>query len=865
MQSSKIIWSTMKFGCLCFLLAGLVSPAAASDSFETVVVPFVTANCYGCHNEKLTSGGLNLRGYPDAKTFVAGRENWQHVLEKLKAGEMPPKGMPRPAADQVSAVTGWLQTEFDRQDREAPINPGRVTARRLNRYEYNATIRDLLGVDFHPADDFPADDFGYGFDNIGDVLSLSPALMEKYLNAAKKISRAAIDAPEPPKHPTVDRNKNITEIRPYTWSRNFVWDGDYDVRFAVPYEDAPGRHDPGTVFLSIDGEAAKSFPLPTEYINEGRYIDLHLHLKAGVHRLAGWAERDFPGAVEAELKTQDERFARAKKLVAAADAAAAGKQPSAEAKAVGGAPSETAPAPGNPPAKANAGEEEFTPSNPAFLKKMRALLTRGPRTKEQIEQAVAKAPQPFIEFVEVRGPYHASPAPRPISYSRIFVCGHAPGHHTQACVRTDLAALATRAWRRPVTAAETAKLVSFVRMAQAQGNDIDDAMKIGVMAVLVAPDFLFRVETEPGAAQTAAIQHITPFQLATRLSYFIWSSMPDEELFRLARTGELGKPAVLDAQVRRMLKDPKAAALVDNFGSQWLETRNLDNIKPDPDKFPEFNEALKESMKEETRLFLSNVMLSDGNILDLLTAKYSFLNERLAKYYGIAGVTGDEFRKVDLGGTPRVGVLTQASILTVSSYPTRTSPVVRGKWILENILNTPPPPPPANVPSLEASAGRLTGTLRQQLELHRSNAVCAGCHSKMDPLGFGLENFDAIGRWRTMDGNFPIDSKGTLPNGESFTTPEQMVKVLAQNEDAIARCLTEKLLTFALGRGVESYDRPAINDIVRYVNANGDRFSSLVFGIVHSAPFQLRQGNGAMPNSITQTAALKTRAQGASQ
>lgn len=365
-------------------------------------------------------------------------------------------------------------------------------------------------------------------------------------------------------------------------------------------------------------------------------------------------------------------------------------------------------------------------------------------------------------------------------------------------------------------------------------------MRVGVMAALVAPQFLFRIENTPASRYSSPLIRIGDFELATRLSYFLWSSMPDEELYWLARQSKLSDPAIRERQVRRMLNDPKAQALVDNFGGQWLHIRNLDHVRPDPDVFPQYTESLRQLIKQETRLFFYNIIREDQSILEFLTAKYTFLNEPLARFYGIPGVSGDEFRKVDLTGTQRIGILTQASVLTVSSYPTRTSPVIRGKWILENILNTPPPAPPANVPALAASGTAATGSVRQRLERHRADPMCASCHSTIDPLGFGLENFDGIGRWRTMDGKYSINARGTLPNGKSFSTPEELVRALANDKQAFTRCLAEKLMIFALGRGLRPAGRTAIDSIVRRVAERGYRFSSLILEIVESAPFQTR-------------------------
>ena len=765
--------------------------AQNSEPFERAVAPFVVQNCFSCHNDKTASGGLNLRAYPDFKRFQNGREEWERVLEKLKSGEMPPKGIPKPPAERMAVVTSWLETEFQRQDEMAKPDPGRVTARRLNRYEYNATIRDLLAVDFRPANDFPADGFSYGFDNIGDALTLTPLLLQKYLAAAKKVSRMAVE-PEPlPKKPFNEHRENQSASRNYEWDRSFPWTADYDFRFAVG-----GRKDPGKIFVSMDGAAPTEFEVSTKS-EEARNSDLHLHLTAGMHKIRVWVVRDDQATLEESWKSEQSRSAKT------------------------GA----------------------TPRSREELKKMLADGT--------LPSGNGSLFPPYPQSIDVKGPYNGQPAPLPAGYKLVFTCGHAPGHHTPACARQDLTSLARRAWRRPVSDAEGQKLVGFVRSAEADGRTFEQAMEVGVEAVLVSPYFLFRLEKDPRPTDAAASHRISDYELATRLSYFLWSSMPDEELFRLAATGELHKAPVLREQVSRMLQDPKANALADNFGSQWLEFRNLEAIRPDPVKFPAFNGDLRDAMRRETELFLSHLIRENGSILDLLTAKYTYLNEPLAKLYGIKGVTGEEFRKVDLHGTPRVGILTQASVLTVSSYATRTSPVIRGKWILENVLNAPPPPPPADVPALDESGIGSTESLRQQLEKHRSNAVCAGCHSRMDPLGFGLENFDAIGRWRTHDGKFPIDSTGTLPNGKTFSTPEELVSLLKSDKDAFARCVTEKLLIFALGRGLEPYDRPAVNLICRRAAADHYQFQDLIMNIIDSAPFQMRHGESAKAKTET--------------
>ena len=522
--------------------------------------------------------------------------------------------------------------------------------RRLNRYEYNATVRDLLATPFQPAADFPADDSGYGFDNIADVLSLSPSLMEKYLAAAEKIARAAIVPPALPQ-PSVQR------FAASDFQFKVDFEGDYGVLIAL-------RHGSNPVTFSIDG-------VPVE--TDGN--DFRLHLGRG---------------------------------------------------------------------------------NPRLL-----------------------VDSPNLAYVELRGPYNPITPPPSESYYRVFRCGHAPGHHTLACARTNLADVARRAYRRPVTNDEVEGLMHFVQ----QARTIDQGMQLAVEAILVSPRFLFRIE--PAG-------HLDDFQFASRLSYFLWSSMPDDELFQLAQQHRLRNPEVLRAQIHRMLFDPKSRALVENFGGQWLQTRNLDSLQPDPAKFPEFTNDLRRDMQQETKLFFQAVIRDDCPIAEFLSANYTFLNQRLAAFYGIPDIQGAQFRRVDLPpDSHRGGILTQASVLTVSSYPARTSPVIRGKWILENLLNSAPPPPPPNVPTLDETALGVSVTMRQRLEQHRANPACKGCHDRMDPLGFSLENYDAIGRWRTHDGDLPIDA------GDG---PDALKRSLLKEQDRFARGLASKLMTYALGR-----------------------------------------------------------------
>jgi hypothetical protein len=459
------------------------------------------------------------------------------------------------------------------------------------------------------------------------------------------------------------------------------------------------------------------------------------------------------------------------------------------------------------------------------------------RLKEKVPVNEAR-----ISYLEVMGPYAQLKGPSTESLRRIYACGHLDGRHQTGCAHKIVGNLARRAYRRPVTPHEVNQLAGLISTAQKEGDSFEEGLCLSLQAMLVSPHFLFRIEKDSRAAQNETARPISQYELASRLSYFLWSSMPDDELLRAADQGLLRKPDVLAAQVRRMLKDPKSSALIENFGGQWLELRKLESVKPDRERFPEFDEYLRMSMRRETELFFEDIARNDRSIIDFIDGDYTFLNERLAKFYRIPGVTGPEFRKASLAGNAqRGGVLTQASVLTVSSYATRTSPVLRGKWILENILNAPPPPPPPDVPNLDEAKVGSTASLRAQLEEHRKNTTCASCHSRMDPLGFGLENYDAIGGWRMQDGKFPIDASGTLPDGRSFQGSLELKSIVKADRDAFAECLTEKLLTYALGRGLERYDKPTVKKIAKRIAADNYRFSSLTLEIVNSLPFQMRR------------------------
>jgi hypothetical protein len=760
------------------LVAPICAVAAVPGPYLKSVQPLLARSCYGCHNAKLKTADLDLEQFRASAAVAGNFEIWEKVAERLENGTMPPKGIPRPVQTEIAATVSWIRGEIASAEKNTKPDPGRVTARRLNRAEYNNTIRDLLGVDFRPADDFPQDDSGYGFDNIGDVLSVSPVLLERYLKAAETAVRLALHGPEKLK-PTVLRYQPPDRIftlspKPETEydetglsmpqalhaTLRFPGEGDYIIRMALEGR-RPNGSDPVHIGFWIDGKLVNSIDLTGNF--DGGSLDLfgaqgefRQHVTAGDHWIAASVMKMYEGL----------------------------------------------------PAS-------YGGPNPSQKKLEGARAMRNPIPANRV----------WVHYVEAMGPYEEKTGPERASLEKILVCGHLDGKHQPACARKIVEAFARRAFRRPVTEAE---LAPYLKLA---GHGIEAPLE----ALLVSPDFLFRIESGDGA--------IGSFALATRLSYFLWSSTPDEELMRAAEQGTLRKPEVLAAQVRRMLKDPRSRALVENFAGQWLELRRLESVAPDREKFPAFDEYLRMSMRQETERFFESIVREDRSVLDLLDAKDTFLNEKLAKFYGISGVNGPEFRRVALTDPARGGVLTQASVLTVSSYATRTSPVLRGKWILENLLNSPIPPPPPNVPALDEAKIGAAGSMRTQMDEHRTNPACASCHSKMDPLGFAFENFDGIGHWRTQDGKFPIDASGTLPDGRTFNGPGELKALLGGDRAAFTECITEKLLTYALGRGLERYDRPVVKQIAQRTAAQDYRFTALVLGIVDSLPFQNRRGD----------------------
>lgn len=748
----------------------------------------VTRYCLGCHNAKLKSAGLALDAI-SAQPVPAHADAWEKVIKRLRTRSMPPIGAPRPDEDTYNRITVGLEAALD-QAASAKRNPGRTdTFRRLNRTEYRNVIRDLLAVDVDMSSLLPADEESFGFDNI-TVGDLSPTLLERYLNAAQKISRLAVGGPvKAPGGITINIPPDLTQEEHFdqlpfgtrggvTVPHTFPLDGEYEfvLRLARDrnehVEGLKGEHE---VELLLDGERVQVFTVkqPRE-VRDHSTADRHLHVrvpvKGGPHTIAA-----------------------------------------------------------------------------TFLRKRAAL----PETERQPYQAhfnMDRHPriQPAVYSVTINGPFDPKGPGETPSRKRIFVCRPAGVAQEAECAQRIVMTLARRAYRRPVAAADIAAPMRFYRGARKTG-DFENGVEMALRAVLVSPEFLFRVEQDPAQATPGSAYRISDLELASRLSFFLWSSIPDDELLDAAAAGKLRDAAVLQGQVNRMLADARSKAMVDNFAGQWLYLRNLASITPDMRVFPGFDDNLRRAFRQETELFFESIIREDRSALDLLRANYTFLNERLARHYGIPNITGSRFRRVEFpeSSTPpermRGGLLRHGAILMVTSYATRTSPVLRGKWILSNLLGVPPPPPPNVVPALRENTG--TGRsipFRERMAEHRANPACSGCHQLMDPMGFSLENYDAVGRWRTAEGGTPIDAGGALLDGSRFEGVAGLQKALLSKPEPFLTTFTEKLLTYALGRGADYYDGPAIRSVLHSARQSEYKFSAIIQGIVSSTPFQYR-------------------------
>ena len=771
-----------------------VAPLAGVEWQRT----FLDQYCVGCHNDRTRTAELSLQTVALDQVGHATDEIavWEKVVRKLRAQSMPPAGRRRPHPTEYDRLASWLETSIDAAAAAAP-NPGRPVIHRLNRAEYTNAIRDLLALDIDRRELLPADDSGYGFDNIGDVLSLSPSLLERYMIAAAKISQLAIGDPNIRSvlqtyrvRPTLIQTGRMSEEQPFgtrggmTARHYFPVDGRYDVKIRLQRTHANqirGLVEPHEIEVRFDRRRVAEFAVGGEgtinpwgaVMAASAYeqtaddgLELTFDVTAGTHTV-GVAFREKRGLPEGVLVP-----------------------------------------------RLSSASYEFAGDRDAPM----SLAT-----------------------IEISGPYDAVRPTDTPSRRQIFTCeGGDTTAADHACATQILSRLARRAFRRPVTDADIESVLGFYRTGRADGG-VDRGIQRALRAVLVDPEFLFRLERDPAGVSPATVHPVSDVELASRLSFFLWSSIPDDELLDLAEGGDLGGPDVLRGQVRRMLTDTRSSALIENFAGQWLYLRNLPGVRPDPDAYPEFDDNLREAFRRETELFVESQLREDRSVVELLTADYTFVNERLASHYKIPAVYGNQFRRVSLEGTLRAGLLGHGSILTATSYPNRTAPTLRGKWVLENLLGAPPPSPPPDVPDLADSDTLSARSVRERLEAHRANPVCASCHAQMDPLGLALEPFDAIGGVRTHDANAVIDASVTLPDGSSFVGPAGLRDHLHDRQERFVTALTEKLLTYALGRGLEPYDAPAVRRIVRGAAADGYRWSALMTGIVESVPFRMRR------------------------
>ena len=770
---------------------------------QAVVNSLATSN-EGLQTTQLRNLGLTL-DTEDVSDLAANPEVWEKVIKKLRVGVMPPPNYPRPDKVRYDGFRTWLENELDRIAANR-ANPGRTQAfHRLNQTEYRNSIRDLLDLNIDVSDLIPADaPDQYGFDNNAEVLALSPLSVERYVNAAHKIAELAIGAPP--------RGASITT---YDVPLNLIQDDRLS-------EDLPFGSRGGTAIehlFPIDGEYRITLNLQTNYVD---FV------------------RGFDDANEVELSLDGEHL---------------------QTYAFGGD------APGMPAPYSYAGNirgsddwEEFMMAFADEGFELVLPVKAGPRVigatfpREMWEAEGVKQPRlfgyqlavtelpdgnPGIGSVEIEGPLSIDGSGITPSRQQIFSCEPISADQEPACARQILSSLARRAYRRAVTENDVQGLMEFYKQGQLEGG-FETGIQFALERLLVSPDFLFRIEQDPRNAEPDSMYPVTDTELASRLSFFLWSSLPDDELLDLVERGELRDPGVLETQVKRMMSDSRSSGFIENFVGQWLYLRNLDGIYPDPAAFPEFDENLREAFQRETELFIDDQIRSDRSLRELLSADYTYVNERLAEHYGIPKIYGNRYRKVMLEGAERGGLFGHGSLMMVTSYPNRTSPVLRGKFVLENLLGGPPPEPPPNVPALETSNDGKQLTMREAMAMHRENPACRVCHAAMDPIGFSLENYDAVGKWRTQFAGQAIDASGLLPDGNTFDGPDGLRGLLLERPDDFVGTITEKLMRFALGRSLEYYDMPEVRGIVRAAREDDYRWSSVILGVIKSAPFQMR-------------------------
>ncbi len=788
--------------------APAASPTATPD-YHAVLQKY----CITCHNERSKAAGLSLDKL-DVSNVPSGADTWEKVIRKVRVGMMPPQGAPRPDQETQRALVSFLTTELDRAATAKP-NPGRGLIHRLNRTEYTNAIRDLFALDVDPSSLLPPDDSAYGFDNIADALSVSPVLLERYLTAADKIVSLAVGDPET---------------------------GPYGQTFRIRQDASQDTHIEGLPLGTVGGILAKTtLPLDGEYTFSIKLFRTNLGVVRGleydhqieytvdgerVHLSKIGGEEDFKANLKNMTKAGDDVEARAAFKI---------------------------PLKAGPHTITVAFLERTSAANPLRLQ---PFIRSSNDTLDTIGH-------PHLDTFTLTGPFNPTGSGDTPSRRRVFFCRPSTGSRVRSaqdvpsgvegrpttraeedpCAKRIISTFARRAYRGMATSADLERLFAFYQVGRREGT-FERGIQVALQRVIASPKFVFRVERDPENVAAGTVYRISDLELASRLSFFLWSSIPDEQLLQLARQGTLHTPAVLNQQVRRMLADPKSDALVTNFAGQWLYLRNLKNFQPNSLEFPDFDDNLRQAMQRETELFFESIMRENRNVLDLMTADYSFLNERLAKHYGVPNIYGSHFRRVVLKDDARKGLLGKGAILMVTSHADRTSPVVRGKWILDNLLNAPPPPMPANVPPLNENAqrGGKVLTMRERMEEHRQNPVCAACHKIMDPIGLSMENFDAVGAWRTRDGGTlgtPINASGELLDGTKVDGVVTLRQALVRQPEIFVATVTEKLMTYALGRGLAYYDMPTVRAIVRDT-APDHRFTSIVLGIVNSTPFQKR-------------------------
>lgn len=774
----------------------LASPSALSSHRAAMIEPMLDEHCSRCHNDFDRTAGLSVDALK-ADDLATGRniEAWERILRRVAAGEMPPHSRPQPDKALRAAFVTWVDDARARYVAANP-DPGKSGLRRLNRTEYANAVRDLLAVEADFSRELPADNSGFGFDNIADVLSVSPTLMERYVVAADKIAHMAT---------------GLSSRREFVTSWQVAKDGSV-LNSGVP---------------AYNERASGDLPLASRGGSAVRYFARH----DGEYDIAAWLNSNSNN--EVDRLVEDKVNVRVPMRAGSHVVGLSFRRQTWPNETVQTLRNSTdyVPLPLDKPV--------MLPLD-VWIDGQRASTLQVPSFRMHPLYSQRNFPRDVLQ-VDIAGPFNPVGVAQTPSRRTIFLCMPSRAGEEQACASRILTALARRAWRRPVTAPDIAPLLSVYATERA-ASDFEHGIEAAIEAILVSPQFLFVLENGAGTRMASGVQRVSDIDLATRLSLFLWSSIPDERLLGLAERGRLSQPKVLEAEIARMLADRRAQALTENFAGQWLYLRNLEQQRPDITLFPDFDTRLRSAMATETKMFFSHIVAANRPITEFIQADYSFLNQRLATHYGVPGVVGPAFRKVMFEpGMPRGGLLGQGSILTVTSYGNHTSVVRRGKWVLDNMLASPPPPPPADVPALKAEHDGRKLTARQQLELHRSNPACAACHVKMDPLGFSLENFDAVGAWRTVDSGQVIDASATLPDGTRFAGVEGLQRILLEREDEFAQAFSERLMTYALGRGLGPQDMPAVRAIARDAAADGYRVQTIIKGVASSPGFILRR------------------------